>query len=199
LKRMKAAYPLDRKMALARIEAAKAEKQRSLSTISSDESLENQVKQAEARYKEAQVIAPTDGTILRLLAHEGELVQGKPILQMANLKEMIVVAEISVDFRPLIKEGDQAEITSKVFKEPEKEDKKEQCLGKLEGEVYTIEDMVGKPQVANPDPLAPSDKRIVQVKIKLTKKEQNALAAKYIGHEVKVKIVKPKQQKNGPK
>src|SRR5581483_12460587 len=108
-----------------------------------------------------------------------ELVQGKPILQMANLKEMIVVAEISVDFRPLIKEGDQAEITSKVFKEPEKEDKKEQCLGKLEGEVYTIEDMVGKPQVANPDPLAPSDKRIVQVKIKLTKKEQNALAAKY--------------------
>jgi HlyD family secretion protein len=168
--------PLDLQMADARREAAQAELDRSLSAISLD-LLRNQTAQAKARREAARITAPTSGTILRLLAHEGELVQGKPILQMANLDQMIVIAEVPTSFIPRVQLKDKATITSLVFKE----------LGypKLEGEVYSIGEIVGKPQVPSPDPLANQDYRIVEVKILLNQREP---AAQYIGHEVDVSI-----------
>jgi HlyD family secretion protein len=174
--RLLVAQPLDLQMADARREAAQADLERSQSTISLD-SLNNQKEQARARREAARIAAPSNGTILRLLAHEGELVQGKPILQMANLDKMIVVAEVSTSFIPRVQLKDKATITSAVFKE----------LGydKLEGEVYSIGEIVGKPQVTSPDPLATVDYRIVEVKILL---DQSEPAAKYIGHEVDVSI-----------
>ena len=183
-KKLQEEQPLDRQLIAARRTSAQAEMERGLSTISVD-ALNNQTAQAKARREAARVTAPSNGTILRLLAHEGELVQGKPILQMANLDKMIVVAEVSTTFIPRIHKGDPVAITSTVFKE----------LGfeKLEGEVYAIGEMVGKPQVVSPDPLASTDYRIVEVKILL---KQSEPAAKYIGHEVNVSI-QPKKRGNG--
>ncbi len=168
--------PLDRQLIEARRTSAQAEMQRGLSTISLD-ALMNQTAQAKARREAARVTAPSDGTILRLLAHEGALVQGKPIIQMANLEKMIVVAEVPTSSIPRVHEGDSATITSPVFKE----------LGfeKLEGTVYSKRAIVGKPQVTNPDPLAAVDYRIMEVKILL---KQSEPAARYIGHEVNVSI-----------
>lgn len=174
-KKLQEEQPLDRQLIEARRLSAQAEMERGLSTISVD-ALNNQTAQAKARREAARVTAPSNGTILRLLAHEGELVGGKPIIQMANLDKMIVIAEVPTTFIPRVHKGDRATITSPVFKE----------LGaKLEGEVYAIGELVGKPQVTNPDPLAASDNRIVEVKILL---KQNEPAAKYIGHEVNVSI-----------
>lgn len=174
--RLLASQPLNVQLADARCNAAHAELDRSLSTISLD-SLNNRSAQAKARREAARVLAPSNGSILRLFAHEGELVQGKPIVQMANLDKMLVVAEVSTSFIPRVHKGDPASITSPVFKE----------LGydKLEGEVYAIGEIVGKPQVSSPDPLASVDYRIVEVKILL---KQSEPAAKYIGHEVNVSI-----------
>ncbi|HEY7330118.1 MAG TPA: efflux RND transporter periplasmic adaptor subunit [Gemmataceae bacterium] len=179
--RLLVSQPLDFQMADARREAAQAELERSQSTISQD-LLSNQTAQAKARREAARIIAPSDGTILRLLAREGELVQGRPILQMANLDKIIVVAEVPTTFIPRIQLKDKATITSSVFT----------ALGyeQLEGEVYSIGEIVGKPQVTNPDPLATTDYRIVQVKILLN---QNEPAARYIGHEVDVSIYPKKQ------
>ena len=184
--RLLVAQPLDLQMADARREVAQAELERSQSTISLD-LLNNQTAQAKARREAARVTAPTDGIILRLLAHEGELVQGKPIVQMANLNKMIAVAEVSTSFIPRVQLKDKATITSAVFK----------ALGyeKLEGEVYSIGEIVGKPQVTNPDPLAAVDYRIVEVKILLN---QNEPAAKYIGHEVDVSIHSRKRSSSKP-
>jgi HlyD family secretion protein len=167
--------PLNVQMAEARRTAAEAEMERGLSTLSLN-SLNNQAEQAKARREAAQVIAPSDGTILRLLAHEGELVQGKPILQMANLDKMIVVAEVPTSSIPRVQKGDPATITSTVF---------DKLKVKLEGEVYFIRQIVGKPQVTDPNPLAPADYRIMEVKILL---KQSKPANEYIGHEVKVSI-----------
>jgi HlyD family secretion protein len=179
--RLLVAQPLDFQMADARRKAAQAELERSQSTISQD-LLSNQTAQAKARREAARITAPSDGTVLRLLAREGELVQGRPILQMANLDKIIVVAEVPTSFIPRIQRKDRATIASSVFK----------ALGyeELEGEVYSIGEIVGKPQVTNLDPLATTDYRIVQVKILLNQSEP---AAKYIGHEVDVSIYPKKQ------
>jgi HlyD family secretion protein len=171
-----AAQPLDLELAKARLVAARAELERGESSISLAQ-LDNQTAQAKARRKAAQITAPSNGTILRLLAHEGELVQGKPIVQMANLDKMIVVAEVPISFIPRVRVKDKATVTSRVFEE----------LGhkELGGEVYSIGEIVGKPQVTSLDPLASVDYRIVEVKILLDRSEP---AAKYIGHEVNVTI-----------
>jgi HlyD family secretion protein len=175
-RKLKEEQPLNVQMAEARRTAAQAEMERGLSTISLD-SLKNQTEQAKARREAARITAPSNGTILRVLAREGELVQGKPIIQMANVDKMIVIAEVSASFIPSVHKGDPAIITSPVFKE--------QGYKELEGEVYSIGEIVGKPQVLNPDPLAPVDRRIVEVKILL---KQSKPADKYIGHEVNVSI-----------
>ncbi|HTU91433.1 MAG TPA: HlyD family efflux transporter periplasmic adaptor subunit [Gemmataceae bacterium] len=170
------AQPLNRELAKARLVAAQAELERGQSTISLD-LLNNQTAQARARRQAARITALSDGTILRLLAHKGDLVQGKHIVEMANLDKMIVVAEVPISFIPRIQVKDPATITSEVFRE----------LGykELEGEVYSIGKIAGKPQVASLDPLASVDYRIVEVKILL---HQSEPAAKYIGHEVHVTI-----------
>lgn len=170
------AQPLDLELARAKVVAARAELERSQSAISLD-LLNNQTKQAKVRFDASRITAPGDGTILRLLAHDGDLVQGKPIVQMANLDKMIVVAEVPISFLPRIQRGDRATITSRVFEELNYKE--------LPGEVISIGTIVGKPQVASLDPLASVDYRIVEVKILL---HQSEPAAKYIGHEVHVKI-----------
>jgi HlyD family secretion protein len=176
LRRLRAAQPLDMELAKARLVAARAELARSQSSISL-ELLDNQAAQAKARRRAAQITAPSNGTILRLLAHEGELVQGKPIVQLASLDKMIVVAEVPISSLPRVHVKDRAAITSRVFEE----------LGhkELGGEVYSIGEIVGKPQVTSLDPLAAVDYRIVEVKILL---DQSEPAARYIGHEVTVTI-----------
>lgn len=174
--------PLDVELAKARMVAAKAELERSQSAISLNQ-LDNQSAQAKARLQTARITAPCGGTVLRLLAREGDLVQGKPIVQMANLDKMIVVAEVPIDFIPRIREKDPATITSSVFAQLEQKE--------LSGEVYAIEKIAGKPEVASLDPLASVDYRIVRVKILL---HQSEPAARYIGHEVTVKIHPQKQR-----
>jgi HlyD family secretion protein len=176
LEKLRTSSQLNRRVAEARLQAMQAELKQGQSAISLDLLL-TQIKQAEEQLKETQVYAPSEGKILRILIHEGELVQGKPIMQMANLDKMIVVAEVPISFVPRVHVKDRASITSRVFEE----------LGhkELGGEVYSIGEIVGKPQVANLDPLASVDYRIVEVKVLL---DQKGPAAQYIGHEVTVTI-----------
>lgn len=173
LKKLRTSSRLDRRVADAQLDAMKAELKQNQSAISLD-LLDTQIKQAEERLRETKILAPSDGKILRLLAHEGELVQGKPIVQMANLDKMIVVAEVPISFIPRIQKEDKATITSA-----------SNAFQVQEGEVYAIGEIVGKPQVASLDPLASVDYRIVEVKILL---KQSEPAARYIDHEVNVKI-----------
>lgn len=182
LKKLRTSSKLKRSLADAQLKAMQAELKQNQSAISLDQ-LDTQVKQAEERLKETEVRAPCDGKSLRIFVHEGELVQAQPILQMANVDNMIVVAEVPVSDKPDIHVKSRATITSPVF---EKE---------LGGEVYSILDIVGKPQVISQDPLARMDYRVVEVKIKL---DENEPAARYIGHQVTVKIKREKRGDGKP-
>ena len=57
-------------------------------------SLEVSRKLAEAQFQRTEVTAPCNGTILKIYARPGETIGNKPILQMADLQKMVVVAEV---------------------------------------------------------------------------------------------------------
>ncbi|HEY7313221.1 MAG TPA: efflux RND transporter periplasmic adaptor subunit [Gemmataceae bacterium] len=165
---------LDRKLATSQLEAARAELERARSAISL-EVLGKQIDQAAERLKETELRAPTPGTILRLLVHEGELVHGQAILQMANTDNMIVVAEVYETDIQRVEVGQKATITSHIFKGQDA----------LMGKVVSKGMSVGRGREVDLDPRAAVDRRVVDVKIAL---DQSKQAATLIGHQVHVKI-----------
>lgn len=166
---------LDRDLATAQLRAARAELEQTQSTISL-EVLDKQVRQAEERLRETQIHAPSKGKILRVLVHEGELVQAQPIIQMANVEKMLVVAEVYETDIQRVEVGQSATVTSHIFKEGE---------NPLTGKVVWIAGSVGKARVIALDPRAAVDNRVVDVKIEL---EQPQRVAELIGHQVRVTI-----------
>ncbi|HTU16640.1 MAG TPA: efflux RND transporter periplasmic adaptor subunit [Gemmataceae bacterium] len=167
---------LDLKVADAQLDAARAELEHSLSTISLN-LLETQVDQADERLKETQIHAPSKGKVLRILVHEGELVRAQPIIQMANVDKMIVLVEVYETDIERVRVGQSATITSHIFEESKKKP--------LTGKVVWIASSVGKAEVVPLDPRAAVDNRVVDVKVEL---DQPARVAKLIGHQVRVTI-----------
>ena len=66
--------------------------------------------QAEAEARLAEVRAPLAGTGLRLLARAGDVVTNRPILEMADLTKLEVVAELEERLLPRIRPGQPAEV-----------------------------------------------------------------------------------------
>ena len=62
--------------------------------------------------------APVDGTILEVLQNPGESVTGRPIIRMADLANMLVVAEVFEGDLLKLKPGMAATITSSAFPGP---------------------------------------------------------------------------------
>jgi HlyD family secretion protein len=172
---------LDLRVAAAELEATKAELQQTESTISL-EVLGKQVQQAEERRKETEILAPSDGKILRIFAHKGELVQTKPILQMANVNKMIVLAEVDEKDIQSVAPGQSAIITSpsNVF---------DKDCSRLTGRVVWKANNVGKAEVIPLDPRATVSDRVVSVKVEVDRPE---CVAKLIGLQVRVEITTKK-------
>lgn len=167
---------LNRKLAHAELEAAREKLKRGESEIALD-LLKQQLDQARQRLEDARIVAPSDGTILRIMARKGELVHGQPILQMANTDQMIVIAEIVDTDVPHIRKGQRAKISRLRMRFDGEQE--------LTGRVESIGLRVGRPQVFDVDPRAAMDNRIVEVKIEL---DQSKPVADLIGLQVKVTI-----------
>jgi HlyD family secretion protein len=172
--KLRVSHSLNLSLAEAQKEASESELRRNQSAISLD-LLKNQVAEAEERLKETRVRAPRGGKILRLLVHEGELVGGQPVLQMANTDEMIVLTEVYETDIEKVHIGQKATITSHIFKESDP----------LTGKVVWKGSSIGKARVVDLDPRAAVDNRVVEVKVKL---DQSERVADLIGHQVRVRI-----------
>jgi len=188
LEKLRMSSTLDRQAADAQLEAMQAELKQSQSAISLD-LLDAQIKQAEERLKETKIRAPCDGKILRILAREGEFVGTQPILQMANVDSMVVSAEVYEADIEHVKPGAEATVTSDIGRIFYKNNA-------LKGKVAAIAGVVGRAQVTPLDPLAATDKRVIEVKIALElTSEQAQLAVNLIGHQVRVEIfTKPAEE-----
>ncbi len=176
LKKLHKSSKLNLGVADAQLKAAEADLKQSKSAIS-PQLLDTQVKQADERLKETKILAPSDGRILRIFKRDGELVHGEPILQMANVDQMIVLTEVYETDIKRVKPGQEATITSHIFQEKKKD--------ALKGKVIWIAGTVGKAQVVPLDPRAAVDNRVVDVKIEL---EHPKRVADLIGHQVHVII-----------
>jgi HlyD family secretion protein len=162
-------------------EAAKAKLTASQAALASAraevpiETLKGQLKLAEDRRNDAIVRAPIDGTILKMLAHRGELVGAQqPILQMANTDKMVVIAEVYETDIQKVHKGQTVTIDSQALKNTP-----------LTGTVEEIGKMVGRNRVFDSDPRADVDRRVFEVRISLN---ENPLAARMINHQVNVHI-----------
>jgi HlyD family secretion protein len=174
LEKLRRTGDLNRSLAEAQLQAARAKLAESKSAISL-KLLDQQAKQARERLRESQIHAPCDGKILRILVHEGELVRAQPILQMANVDEMIALTEVYETDIHRVQLGQIATITSELFKGEDA----------LKGTVVWKAGSVGKARVIALDPRAAVDNRIVDVKIALDRPRR---VADLIGHQVRVEI-----------
>ena len=119
-----------------------------------------ELKTAEAHYARTQITAPCDGTILKIYVRPGETIGAKPILHMANLDRMVVVAEIYENEVKHLYKGQPVQVTSRAFLAPFDEKG-------IQGKVTQIGRMISVPALKSVDPFAPADRHVVEVRIEL--------------------------------
>jgi len=158
------------------IEAEGLEKQRKLEDKLLEPSnpdfqlADRQVDLAKAGLAQTEVVAPSSGTILDVLAHAGEVGSG-PLLQMGDLSAMVVKAEVYQTDVGRLHVGDRASVSIL--------DKK------VAGKVTRIGSVVGRNQMMSLDPRALQDLRVVNVTIALDEPEP---AARLVNLEAEVAI-----------
>jgi HlyD family secretion protein len=163
-----------RDKAEASVKSAKAEAEAQVKTLHSTieqarsqvplASAEQQLVLAEERLKLSTVYAPSSGIILAVVARPGEVGGARPLLRMANTKELAVVAEVDESEALKIQFGQRATIKSKALTSLAAFPLNEKPLG---GKVVWISPLVERNQVNALNPAALSDRRIVEVKVVL--------------------------------
>jgi HlyD family secretion protein len=135
-----------------------------------DQLLDRQIDVARAALDDLTIKAPAAGTVLDLLAHAGEVSTG-PLLALGNLQAMSAVAEVDQADIGSVREGDTASVN---------------VLGtQVSGKVKRIGRLVGRNQLANLDPRAPQDLRVVRVTIALDRAEPSS---RFVNLEVEAVI-----------
>lgn len=163
--------------AQAELNAALAAREVALSSIP-DRSLKTKLELARAQCERSMLHAPCDGTILKIYVRPGELVGPTPILEMANLDRMVAVAQVYETEVKRLKVGQKARIESRSFPEPYDRDG-------LTGTVARIGQVVGRPSLKELNPLAPADRRAVEVRIDLDE-EAGRQASRFVNMQVDV-------------
>lgn len=129
---------------------------------------------AEAELWRSHVRAPATGRVLEIHTRSGEKVGPSGIVEIADTRDMVVIAEVyETDIRS-IEVGQQAVVRSPVFPD-----------GVLAGEVRRVGLKVARRDVLNSDPVADVDTRVIEVEIGL---ESSAEAANLTNLRVKVAI-----------
>jgi len=141
-------------------------------------SLEKKLELAEAQRDRSILSAPTKGTILAILARAGDCVGQSPILQMANLDRMVVAAEVYEADVKRIRPGQAVTVESRSFPSPYDEKG-------LRGTVKHLGKIVSRPRLRELDPLAPVDRRTLEVRIELDQ-ESSKVAAGFVHMQVDV-------------
>lgn len=111
------------------------------------------VTKAEADLELTRIRAPLDGTVLMLMAREGEALGTDGLLHMADLRNLQVVAEVDEAQISRVRTGQSATITGAALPEP------------VKGAVLRISHAVFKQKRPTSDVLIGRDARIIEVEI----------------------------------
>jgi HlyD family secretion protein len=144
------------------IEAAKAELKQAIAAE----------KEAKANFEQAFVKAPKDSVVFKIHTRPGETVSNDGIVELGQVKQMIVIAEVYQTNISKIKEGQNVRVVSNSLP------------NELQGKVNLIGWQIQRQNVINADPSDNIDSRVVEVRVDLDEKSsQNA--AKFTNLQVK--------------
>lgn len=178
------AYAENKKAAKARLDAAKADLDESVAKAPIQSS-EEKLTQAKKLLDLTILKAPIDGTVLKVGGRDGQPTGVEPVLHMADLNEMTVVAEVY--------ESDVERVAGWVRAGPAQAEATNAALPKpLKGSVRSDRDisrMIARNQVLPVGPREDADRRVVEVTAVLDA-ESAAIAARYVGLQVTVVIGK---------
>ena len=143
------------------------------------------VQQAQAELDLTMIIAPRDGQVLKVHTKPGEIIENEGIAEIGQTEEMYVVAEVYETDINRVKLGQKAIVTSGAFS------------GQLQGEVAKIDLQVSKQNVFETNPLADTDRRVIEVKIRLNPEDsQKVMGFTNLQVESKILLKKPIQPTN---
>lgn len=131
---------------------------------------------SEAELENTFIYAPITGTVLKIQTRAGERIRDSGLLEMADLTQLDVVAEVYESDLLKIKPGQQARITATGFKRT------------YNAEVRELGFQVKKNDLNDTDPLADMDNRIVEVRLTLEVDAVSELRHQ-IFRQVKVRIM----------
>jgi len=175
------------------LEVAKAQRESSVAGIARAEaetplgSLKEGVKLAGEKLELTVIRSPVKGKVLKVMAHEGEMVGTQPVFQVADTSKMVTVAEVYETDVPAVREWVAA--GKRVIADVEL-----RLPGggkKFRGQVASVGTLVQKNSIFSTDPRQDVDRRVVEVRIKLDD-QFNAPAAEYINMQADVTIYDPK-------
>lgn len=129
----------------------------------------------EARLERSIIRAPRSGEVLDINTYAGEVIGEDGILDLGDVKQMYVVAEVYESDISKIKLGQKATIADPSLPR------------KVEGKVVRISSQINKNDILDSDPAADTDSRVVEVKIRLNQKD-SSLVASLINLQVDVEI-----------
>ena len=130
---------------------------------------------SKADFNLSYVRSPQNGQILRINTFPGELVRERGIVEIGFTEQMYVNAEIYETDINKIKKGNKAII------------KTDNLIGELAGKVEQIGLSIARKNILSTDPIADTDARVVEVKIRLNPLDSHKVA-KFTNLKVKVII-----------
>ena len=145
-----------------------------------------EVERAQAVVNQAQINvdltiirAPSNGTIIDVISYEGENIENtQGVVEMADMSQMVIVAEVYESDISKVKVGQEAKIISE----------NNSFEDRITGKVIEISSKIGKKDVLETDPAASVDARVVEVKIAVSP-EYNPLVQNLIYSQVIVDIL----------
>jgi HlyD family secretion protein len=148
------------------------------------QSIDKGIELAQEQLKQSTLSAPSPGTILKIQVRPGEILGPLPVMQMANLEKMVAVAEVYETDLKRVRLGQEAVLSSAAFPAPY------DARG-LHGKVVEIGKVVTSPGIKSLDPLAKTDRHVVEVRVELDA-QSNRVAAALTNLQVDVRLLAPK-------
>jgi HlyD family secretion protein len=164
------------------LEAALAGKKQVLSTIVVD-SLKKREELAQAQWDRTVIRAPCDATVLKVFLRPGEAIGPTPLLQLADRRRMVALAEVYEADVKRIRLDQKAKVLSKAFPSPYDE-------SGLSGTVKRIGKTIVRPELRSLDPLAQADRHVIEVRVELDESDSK-VAADFIHLQVEVQFAPP--------
>ena len=154
---------------LARQNVEFAEKVDQVTAVEMERRVAEEVKDQSVLYAPGSAGDGVKYTVLKLFMRPGEVVTQLPVLQVGDLSRMACAAEVyEADAKELVLHQ-QAQIRSSAFSGPLAEQG-------LAGKVVRIGKLISSPGLSNRNPLAPSDRSVVEVRIEIDAQDAAAMA-----------------------